>query len=104
MKLDELENKLKFAFPARHRQAILDLADPIHDACEFLILPDDGQADVFRENEWIHSPEFGDSWPNFLIAFASNGCGDYFAYDTRQNPASIIYIDPDKTVEDNLKP
>ena len=42
-------------------------------------------------------------WPDFLIAFASNGCGDYFAYDTRQIPANIIYIDPDNTIEENFR-
>jgi hypothetical protein len=37
-----------------------------------------------------------------LVAFASNGCGDYFAYDTRRTPHTIVYIDPDNTVAENL--
>jgi len=105
MELHEIESRLKFVFPARHRQALLDPGDRIHEACEFLALSDaDNQHnDILRENEWIHSSDFGDPWPEFLIAFASKGCGDYFAYDTQQNPASIMYIDPDNYVEENLQ-
>ena len=55
-----------------------------------------------RTNAWLHSSEVHDPWPDFLVAFASNGCGDYFAYDTRQWPVTIIYIDPDRTVRENL--
>jgi ribosomal protein L40E len=103
MELPEVESRLKFMSPERHRQAILDSSDPIHKACEFSVLSDNRRHDIFRTNEWIHSSEFGNPWPDFLIAFASNGCGDYFAYDTRQSPTSIIYIDPDNTVEENLQ-
>jgi hypothetical protein len=103
MELSEVESKLKFTFPVRHRQAILDSNDPIRRACDFLILSDNRHSDLLLRNEWMHSSEFGNPWPDFLIVFASNGCGDYFAYDTRQTPASIIYIDPDDTVEKNLQ-
>ena len=98
MEILDVESRLKFTFPARHRQALLDSSDPIHEACAFLTL-----SDIVSQNDWIHGSEFGEPWPDFLIAFASNQCGDYFAYDTRQHPASIIYIDPDKTVAENLE-
>jgi hypothetical protein len=55
-----------------------------------------------RRNQWLHSAEFFDPWPDFLVAFASNGCGDYFAYDLRQYPVRVIYIDPDRPVAENL--
>jgi hypothetical protein len=103
MELFEVESRLKFKFPDRHRQALLDSNDPIHDACDFLVLSEGRHGDILSENEWIHGSDFGDPWPDFLVAFASNGCGDYFAYDVRQNPATITYIDPDKTVEENLQ-
>lgn len=98
MEIAELESRLKFTLPARHRQAVLNSSDPIHSACAFL-----SAADMVSENEWIHGSEYGDPWPDFLIAFASNQCGDYFAYDTRQHPVSIIYVDPDRTVAENLE-
>ena len=105
MELSDAENRLKFTFPERHRHALLNSSDPIHEACAFLVLSDsdDFHANICHKNEWIHSSDFGDPWPEFLIAFASNQCGDYFAYDTREHPATIIYIDPDKTVEENLR-
>jgi hypothetical protein len=101
--LSEIQRKLKFKFPARHGQAILDARDPIHEACDFLGLSRSKGDDILQTNECIHGAKFGDPWPDFLIAFASNGCGDYFAYDTRQYPASVIYIDPDCTVKENLQ-
>ena len=58
--------------------------------------------DLVAVNQWLHSPQVWAPWPDFLVAFASNGCGDYFAYDMRQSPPSIIYIDPDATPEENL--
>ena len=103
MELPEVESRLKFTFPERHRQAFLDSSDPIHQVCDFLVLSVGKHRDIIQENELIHGAGFGEPWPDFLIAFASNGCGDYFAYDTRQIPANIIYIDPDNTVEENLQ-
>ncbi|HEY3760878.1 MAG TPA: SMI1/KNR4 family protein [Verrucomicrobiae bacterium] len=105
MELSEVEAKLKFAFPDRHRQALLNPNDPIHELCAFLVISDSDTLyqNICRKNEWLHSSDFNDPWPNFLIAFASNQSGDYFAYDTRKSPVSIVYIDPDKTVEENLQ-
>ena len=37
-----------------------------------------------------------------MAAFASNGCGDHFAYDLRAQPPRIVYMDPDRTVAENL--
>lgn len=100
--LAEVENKLGFTFPSRHRQALMDLTDPINKACDFLMLADGIHGDILPVNEQLHSQRRNESWPKFLIAFASNGCGDYYAYDIRQNPPMIIYIDPDNTIEGNL--
>lgn len=80
-----------------------DASDPIHGACDFLVESSDMRGlDLGAVNERLHSPQVYAPWPPFLLAFASNGCGDYFAYDMRQSPASIIYIDPDSTPEENL--
>jgi hypothetical protein len=57
---------------------------------------------LLKVNEFLHDPRTLNRWPDFLVAFASNGCGDFFAYDTRTKPAKIIYMDPDKTVDENL--
>jgi hypothetical protein len=90
-------------FPEQHQRVMQDAADPIHRACDFLVQSSTNKSlDLAAVNEWLHSPEVWAPWPDFLIAFASNGCGDYFAYDTRQSPPSIIYIDPDDTPDENL--
>jgi hypothetical protein len=103
VELAEVEQRLGLKLPERHRQAVLDLADPIHEACDFLLhrSPHEGLR-LVAVNELLHAPERPDPWPDFLVAFASNGCGDYFAYDLRRPPATILYLDPDRTVAENL--
>lgn len=104
MDLAEAEARLGVMLPERHRRAMLDPADPIHEACDFLVPW--SQYELLRwvgVNEFLHAPPTGwNAWPPFLVAFASNGCGDYFAYDLRSDPPRIVYMDPDNTVEENL--
>jgi hypothetical protein len=103
MELAEAEARLGMRLPDRHRQAMLDAADPIHEACDFLVL--DSPYELLRwvaVNGSLHAPDHWNQWPPFLVAFASNGCGDYFAYDIRSEPPRIIYMDPDDTVAENL--
>lgn|SRR4051812_10773663 len=87
-------------FPERHRRLMCDISDPIHRACDFYIV--NGVRDIVALNRDLHSEKIWSPWPDFLIAFASNGYGDYFAYDTRQSPASVVYIGPDRTPEEQL--
>jgi hypothetical protein len=103
MKLSDIEKQLGIVFPARHKKALTDRDDPVHEACDFLVptSPHEGLL-LVEVNEFLHAPGALNRWPAFLVAFASNGCGDYFAYDTRTKPAKIIYLDPDKTVDENL--
>jgi hypothetical protein len=104
MELAEAEARLGVTLPYRHRQAMLDCADPIHQACDFLV-PDSPYDELLRwvaVNEFLHAADHRNRWPPFLVALASNGCGDYFAYDLRSEPPRIIYMDPDHTVAENL--
>jgi hypothetical protein len=90
--------------PADHLLKMRDLSDQIHLACDFLLL--ESQHELLRinhVNDSLHRPDRGDPWPDFLLAFASNGCGDYYAYDLRTTPSIIRYMDPDQTVEENLR-
>src|SRR5882724_5339852 len=101
--IEQIERKLGLRIPERHRLAMLDLADPIHEACDFLPLNrTDKLRDIVEQNEFLHSEREDSQWPSHLVAFASNGCGDYFAYDLLAKTYSIIYMDPDSTVEENL--
>lgn len=80
-----------------------DPNDPIHQRCDFLIPQSSIEGlDITAVNQWVRSEEFWAPWPDFLIVFASNGCGDYFAYDTRQSPATVVYIAPEGTPEEEL--
>lgn len=55
---------------------------------------------ILDVNTWLRTREF-DPFPDFLIAFATNECGDYFCFD--KAGGGVIYIDPDATVEENLR-
>jgi len=90
-------------FPEQHQRAMQDATDPIHRACDFFVQSSDNKSlDLLDVNQWLHSSQVWAPFPDFLVAFASQGCGDYFAYDTRQSPPSVIYIDPDATPEEHL--
>ena len=103
MKLADAEARLGIALSQRHRDAMLDSSDPIHDACDFLVPSSPYELLRWVEvNEFLHAADQSNRWPAFLVAFASNGCGDYFAYDLRREPTAVIYMDPDYSVEENL--
>jgi hypothetical protein len=104
MELAEAEARLGMTFSERHRQAMLNAADPIHDACDFLVPSSPHELlRLVAVNELLHASDRWNRWPEFLVAFASNGCGDYFAYDLRMQPPRIIYMDPLRTAEENLE-
>ena len=91
------------ALPARHQRVMLDPSDPIHKACDFLIETSSNFSLEFSgTNSFLHEAGSWNEWPAYLVAFASNGFGDYYAYDVRSEPPLVIYVDPDRTVEENL--
>src|SRR5262245_20462656 len=92
---------LGMELPDEHQAAMANPLDPIHAACDFLLVDTPYKLlNIVERHHSLHDSSELDSWPNFLVAFASNGCGDYFAYDLRHQPPSIIYIDPDSTVQE----
>jgi len=103
MDIDAIETSFSVKFPPKHRKALSDPLDPIHTVCDFLVgEPPYELLRLTDVNASLRAPENPDPWPAYLVAFASNGCGDYFAYDTRRSPYLIVYIDPDNTVAENL--
>lgn len=104
MDLSAAEAQLGMVLSDKHRQAMLDPADPIHEWCDFLV--PDSPHELLRwvdVNKFLHAPDHWNPWPPFLVAFASNGCGDYFAYDLRTSPPRVIYLDPFNTVAEDLE-
>lgn len=54
---------------------------------------------IIESNLWLRDSGYND-FPPTLTAFASGGCGDYWVINKTDN--SIIYIDPDQSIEENL--
>ena len=103
MDWSRIESLIGLKIPEPHKKSMMDPDDPIHDACDFL-LPDCKYEllDLVKVNCFLHSRERPDPWPDYLVAFASNGCGDYFAYDKRIESWPIVYIDPYECVSEAL--
>jgi hypothetical protein len=98
------QEDVRHVLPTDHLERMRDPNDEIHEACDFLLLESPHELlRIDHVNDWLHRPDRGDPWPKFLLAFASNGCGDYYAYDLRTAPPTIRHIDPGKTVEENLR-
>jgi hypothetical protein len=103
MDIAALEAHFGVSFPQRHREAWANRSDPIHDACHFLVPASPNRLlHLTQTNQRLHAADSPNRWPAFLVAFATAGCGDYFAYDTRTTPMRVVYIDPIGTPEDNL--
>jgi SMI1 / KNR4 family (SUKH-1) len=54
---------------------------------------------IIETNKQLRKRDFK-PFPERLIAFATNECGDYFCLD--RDAGRIVYIAPDVTVEENL--
>jgi hypothetical protein len=88
--VDDIEMRFGIKLPPRHRKALLDVADPIHERV-LLLKPEGNNCEsIFLVNEsWRESEYNWKGWPEYLMAFATFECGDYFAYDIRSEPYRI---------------
>ena len=57
-------------------------------------------------NDYLRSREH-DPFPDYLVAFATNECGDWFCFEIVNDfdfaRGGVVYIDPSLTVEENLR-
>ena len=97
-----VEQVLGFSFPRAHRQDLERRDSEVREACEFLLVDGTEQRDLLKKNVWLRQNHW-QGWTPRYIAFASNGCGDYFAYDLNFEPYRIIYVDPLETLEETAK-
>ena len=98
----DIESRYGIELPPRHRAALADAADPIHGRVILLAAERDGDREtIFSANENLRKIEWKE-WPACLLAFATNGCGDYFAYDLRHHPYPVYYIGPIGTTPDEM--
>ena len=98
---EDIEARLGVTLSSRHRAALLDPADPIH-AQTLLLGPEgDAQRSLFAVNADLRAVRWK-RWPDYLVAFATHGCGDYFALDTRTVPHRVYYIDPTENAPEGM--
>src|SRR5258706_8233399 len=77
MEIEHIEKSLGMKLPERHKKAMFDARDRIHSVCDFLLSHNtDKIPDLVEENKRLHNTDI-DPWPLHLVAFASNGCGDF---------------------------
>ncbi|MDJ0710804.1 MAG: hypothetical protein QNJ14_10455 [Woeseiaceae bacterium] len=99
MTIEDVERELEFTFPLPHRRDIENADDRIHIACEYLLPDGPGRQDFLEANRYLRK-ESWQGWEKPYVAFASQGCGDWFAYDTSIIPYKIFYVDPTERVKD----
>src|SRR5262245_10078899 len=101
LSVDDIETRFQIELPPKHKRALLDLADPIHEAVELLLPEGNDCQSIFKVNDSRRQLDWKE-WPQYLIAFATQGCGDYFCYDIRAQPYLIYYIDPIGTAAESI--
>ena len=94
-----IEADFRIKLPPRHRAALLDASDPIHGRSILLGLDGDGGIPAVNRAERAAAWR---QWPDHLVAFAYDGCGGLFAYDTREEPYRVYYIDPMETAPESV--
>ena len=97
-----VEQVLGFSFPLAHRQDLERRDSEIREACEFLLVDSTEHRDLLRKNVWLRQ-NYSQGWTPSYIAFASHGCGDYFAYDLNFEPYRIIYVRSIRDARGNLQ-
>jgi hypothetical protein len=100
--VSKLEDRFAIVLPDRHRAALCDPQDPIHNHKSLLAFREGSCLNIFEVNEEMRSLEWK-GWPEYLVAFATNECGDYFAYDRREQPYPIYYIGPIGTAAEAIE-
>jgi SMI1/KNR4 family protein SUKH-1 len=99
--IETAESRLGFTFPRAYRQFVLqpdiEIIKKLPSPLWFVRHRSLGILDV---NTSLRRRAFR-PYPEHLIAFATNECGDYFCFD--RETGRIIYIDPDTSIEDNLE-
>jgi hypothetical protein len=97
----DVEARLGVSLPQSLREVMTDPSDPIHKRKVLLALEGNCCQSIIKVNEQLRELAWK-KWPAYLIAFATNECGDYFAFDSRTEPYRVYYIDPNDTVPESV--
>jgi hypothetical protein len=84
-----IESVSQTRLPERHRAALLDPHDPVHDCIELSGTDEGDHNNIVATNKDLRSRGWKE-WPEHLIAFATRGCGDFFSADSLLR----VYVGP----------
>ena len=94
------ETALSLDFPPELKAIFETPASCSPKALIYLLWPIAHPIGIVSVNERLRTREI-EPFPQHLVAFASAGCGDYFAFDVRSG--EIVYVDPSMSLEENLR-
>ncbi len=100
-KIQDLEDDWSITIPADHVSLMLrPYDDPEVMKLGLLLAESEVELlDVSRVNERLHDLDYAAPWPEEAFAFATNECGDYFAYYSMGDVQVIIYVNPFESPE-----
>ena len=99
--LTKIERSFCITLPVKLGKVLLEPDDPIHRCSVLLTASNNPLLDAACVNAHMRSIEWKE-WPDHFVAFATNKCGDYFAFDTSKTPHRIYYIGPTATVPEAI--
>ena len=99
--LATIESRFGVALPEKMQAALMNPHDPIHQCASLLTASDNPMLDVASVNADLRSINWK-QWPEHFTAFATNECGDYFAFDTSQSPYRVYYVGPEDSAPEAI--
>lgn len=99
--LAAIEDRFGVPLPEKMRAALVNPEDPIHKRALLLTASDNPLQDAKFVNDDLKSSAWK-QWPEHFKAFATNECGDYFAFDTSQSPYRVYYVGPEESVPEAI--
>lgn len=98
--LQSVEAKFGFVFPEVYRRFVESPdIETIQRLPALLWFVRYSSVGIFEVNAELRGRDF-QPYPDHLIAFATNECGDYFCFD--RDTGRVVYIDPECSIEENL--
>jgi hypothetical protein len=98
----DIEEALGITLPDGYKGALANEADPIHQKITLLGPEGNDVTNILAVNSMARAQPWKE-WPPHLVAFATTGCDDYFAFDTRASPYRVYYVDPIDTVPQSIR-
>jgi hypothetical protein len=99
--IEAVESRFAFVFPEKYKRFVqapdIEVIKRLPSLLWFVRHQSVG---ILEVNRFLRGREH-DPFPDQLIAFATNECGDYFCFD--RETGRVVYIAPDASVVENLE-